>query len=694
MRVFFFLCRQRFTMASSLALLLTLSGCTNTAPQHSETPSSTPYSEINSSSPTHSISSTQTAFTHNQNTKNLFSTLPQNVPPLLKTRLAEWLKLVSTAHAPAQEYADFLAQTPIWPRRRLFIRRMEQALATETNPKVLNTLCHTQKLTYAQALAQCFSLTATADTALSEHLQTEASQAWIVGNDAPADATTLINTFPALITPAASWKRFQREERAGKLEAARRTLPYLATEQQNLAKAILAFHTGDSSAELLANILPEALRQNPLLVLNHARWLRRNKNYEGAVSFWKVTGIQAEQRAKEYTLAFWHERSALAYELLYNTFAPADVFTIADDTSIMGRYRLDSQFLSGWIALRKMHDPTTARTFFQSLTTSPALLTRSRGFYWLGRAFADEGDNNAAHNAWQNAAAFPSTFYGQMAAACLDGDHDVLLRAPYRSQSLPQRLQQALAAHPPLSRTSALNNPLNQSDLTQAATLLIEIGDRPHARDFLILLLQQNKSPSGLVAVSAIADRLGLQDIAVTAARLAGKNGVLLLRSGWPAPYTPPESVLPTGFVLGLIRQESSFNPQAISPSRAIGLMQLKPSTAADMLRDTKLSAFFATARGLRTPTENMQLGTAYLLHLRKSFGPVIPYITAAYNAGPGRVKRWLNTMGNPAAQGLTSENASDNAMIDWIESIPLSETRNYVQRVWENMAVYAVLNP
>ena len=154
-------------------------------------------------------------------------------------------------------------------------------------------------------------------------------------------------------------------------------------------------------------------------------------------------------------------------------------------------------------------------------------------------------------------------------------------------------------------------------------------------------------------------------------------------------PYQPPRSPLPRGFVLGLIRQESSFNPIVMSTSHAIGLMQLKPSTAADMLRVTGLPAFSATARGLRNPTNNMQLGTAYLLHISKSFGPVIPYITAAYNAGPGRVKQWLNTIGNPIAQ----ENASDNDMIDWIESIPFAETRNYVQRVWENMTIYAVLD-
>ena len=668
-RVFFFLCRQRFTMASSLALLLTLSGCTNTTHQQGK----------GSATISQTISS-QSDLTQNKNIGS--STQKTRLP--LRQQLTEWLKLASAPYIRAQEYADFLDENPHWPRHRFFVKRMEQALATETNPTVLNTLCRTKTLTNARALAQCFRFFAF-DTAISTRLQSEAAHAWITSNDTPAAAVALIKTFPTVITPLASWQRFVREERTGKLEAARRTLPYLSTDRQALAKTILAFHLGDSSAVVLNDALPASLRKNPILILNEAQWLRKTQQYDAALSLWKSTGIKAEQRAKNYADSFWHERSVLAYKLLYNAYAPADIFTIANDTIVTGRHRFDAQFLSGWIALRKLHDPSTAQAFFQSLTSSPALLTRSRGFYWLGRAFSQQGNNKEAYNAWQNAAAFPSTFYGQMAAACLDGDHRVLLTPPYISSSIPQRLYQALAKQPSASDTSALDH----DDIAQAAILLVEMGDLPHARVFLTFLLQQNHSLKNLAALSSFADKLGLQDIAISAARFARKNGVLLLRTGWPMPYQPPRSPLPRGFVLGLIRQESSFNPIVMSTSHAIGLMQLKPSTAADMLRVTGLPAFSATARGLRNPTNNMQLGTAYLLHISKSFGPVIPYITAAYNAGPGRVKQWLNTIGNPIAQ----ENASDNDMIDWIESIPFAETRNYVQRVWENMTIYAVLD-
>lgn len=661
MTAFFPTYRRRVAVAVSLAAL-TLGGCS--APSVGQEADTPPVDGAGGESPAS-------------------DSLPQSGGGVssasLKDRLAQWLLLVGPQHATAQDYADFLAQSPVWPRRQLIAARMEQALATETDQAVLARLCQSQKLSNGRALAQCHNHLP-ADRALFARLQAEATQAWINGNDTPVAVAALTEAFPTAITPDASWKRFERQESAGQVDAARRTLIYLAPERQALGEAMLAFRAGDPSAEALASALPSSLRATPALVLDHARWLRKAKQYDAAIALWKSTGVEMERRT--HASAFWHERDTLARELLQQS-RPADAFMVANDTVATGANRLDAQFLSGWIALRKMQDPSTAQEFFRPLTLSSSLLTRSRGYYWLGRALAQSGDTAAAQSAWQSAAALPTTFYGQMAAASLDGQQTVLLDQPYISKSMRQRLQTALAAQPSISDGGRLAT----DDLAQAARLLVDQGDRPHARDFLAMLLRRNSDAAGLEDVSGLADSLGLQDIAVAAARLGGKDGTLLLRSGWPAPYTPPASALPPGFVLGLMRQESSFNPDAVSSSNAIGLMQLKPSTAADMLHLAGLPASAATATGLRNPENNMQLGTAYLQHMQDRFGPVMPYMAAAYNAGPGRMGRWLETAGNPA-QG----HATDSEMIDWIEGIPFSETRNYVQRVWENMTVYVVL--
>ena len=597
----------------------------------------------------------------------------------LNDRLDTWLRLVGPTHASAQDYADFLQSGGTWPRWSVLVLRMQQALANETDPQVLARLCHTQKLTYAPALVQCATQLAD-DKPLQRQLASQAVTAWTDGNDTPGAASALTTTFGAALTPQSSWLRFDRQERAGLLSAAQQTLPYLPPAQQLLAQARLALRNNDATALSLLDALPVSARTDPWLVLDQARWLRKQQRYDDAVALWKAGAVEAERTAR--SKLFWRERDALARELIQQNRAQ-DAFAVANDTVADAESRLDAVFLSGWITLRMQHDSATAEDFFHQLTLSPSLITRSRGFYWLGRARAAGGNMVSAQADWARAAAFPGTYYGQMAAATLAGQGNALLAPEQVPALIVQNLRDMNNSAPSVSEDALPTN----NDLILAALRLASMGDREHARDFLSLFEKQVTDTPQRQALSSMALRLGIPDVAVSIARHAGRDGVFMLRSGWPLPYTPPESTLPKGFVLGLMRQESSFNPDAISPSNAIGLMQLKPSTAADMVRAAGVPQSAATASGLHNPQNNMQLGTAYLLHIQDRFGPVVPYMAAAYNGGPTRLAKWLATTGDPAQNGSDMEQ-----MIDWVENIPYAETRNYVQRVWENMTVYKAL--
>ena len=600
-------------------------------------------------------------------------------PSSLNDRLDIWLRLVGPTHGSAQEYADFLQAGGVWPRWSVLVLRMQQALANETDPQVLARLCRSQKLTYAPALVQCATQLGS-DRALQQHLASQAVTAWTDGNDTPAAASALAGTFGPALTPRSSWLRFDREERTGLLNAAQQTSAYLTGSQLALAQARLALRNNDAAAQSLLDGLSSTARADPWLVLDQARWLRKQQRYDDAVALWKAGGVEAERTAR--SRMFWHERDALARELIQQNRA-ADAFAVANDTVADGESRLDAVFLSGWITLRMLHNTTTAEDFFRQLTLSPSLITRSRGFYWLGRARAAGGNMASAQADWQRATAYPATYYGQMAAATLAGQGNVLL-APERVPELVARnLRDMDNATPSVSEDVLPTG----NDLLYAALRLASMGDREHARDFLSLFEKQVTDTPQRQALASMALRLGVPDVAVTIARHAGRDGVFMLRSGWPLPYTPPVSTLPQGFVLGLMRQESSFNPDAVSPSNAIGLMQIKPSTAADMVRAAGVPQSAATAAGLHNPQNNMQLGTAYLLHIQDHFGPVMPYLAAAYNGGPTRLAKWLSTAGDPAHSGADMEQ-----MIDWVENIPYAETRNYVQRVWENMTVYKAL--
>jgi soluble lytic murein transglycosylase len=189
------------------------------------------------------------------------------------------------------------------------------------------------------------------------------------------------------------------------------------------------------------------------------------------------------------------------------------------------------------------------------------------------------------------------------------------------------------------------------------------------------MAMQPPASLATRALVAQLALKLGLPDVAVAAARLAGRDGFVLPRTGWPRPYVPPQGAAAPALVLGVMRQESSFDPEATSAAGAHGLMQVMPATARQLA-----ASLGAPAGPLDDPDVNMRLGAAYLGNLLAQFPQCQACAIAAYNAGPHRVHAWIAALGTPEA---------GDATIDWIESLPYAETRNYVERVMENTVVY-----
>ncbi|MBK1661093.1 lytic transglycosylase domain-containing protein, partial [Paracraurococcus ruber] len=201
---------------------------------------------------------------------------------------------------------------------------------------------------------------------------------------------------------------------------------------------------------------------------------------------------------------------------------------------------------------------------------------------------------------------------------------------------------------------------------------------------FLLRLEEVETEPAGKLLAARLAQRIGRPDHAVWVVRRAGASGLMAVQEGWPAPYPAPPDGPEPALVQGITRQESNFDPEAVSSANARGLMQLLPSTAATVAR--RLGLRHQVGMLTADTAHNMRLGAAYLNELLARFGGVLPYAIAGYNAGPGRVDEWLGTYGDPRGGGP--------AMLDWMEQIPFGETRNYVQRVIENMAIYRALDP
>ena len=586
--------------------------------------------------------------------------LAAHEPDAIAQKLVTFARLLTPGAAAASEIAAFLAANPIWPDAPVLRHRLAEAIAAEPAP--LHD-CRAYDPAQDTALLVCAAAERQAGAASRAH--DLAQRAWIAGlRDAAAEAAFLHDWADAA-TPDANWRRFDAMAWSRDPGAARQ-ISRLDPAHAAASTARLAFAHQDPAALDLLAAVPEALRADPTLLLEQARWLRATNAQAAALATWRAAVAAAESRAApDRRPAFWAERDRLARALLATGDAPGAALGaafLADDAGAGPDQAPEALFLTGWIALQRLHDPARALAKFEALQAlSHSLITQSRAWYWIGRASSGQ----AARAATVHAAAYPTTYYGQLAIAQVSG-----------AASIAPAIRAATDPAIPADQATAFA----ATDMVRAATTLVAWDDPRWARPFLLRQAQGADDPASLALAARTALRLGLPDVAVQTARLAGRHGVALPRSGWPAPVDPPAGQ-DGPLALGLMRQESSFDAGIVSGAGAIGLMQLMPGTA------RQIGGGGISPQDLKDPAENMRLGTLYLEGLLTQFGGVRAYAIAAYNAGPHRARAWTLANGDPG-------NADATAMIDWIEQIPFAETRNYVQRVLENTAIYAARAP
>jgi soluble lytic murein transglycosylase len=624
-------------------------------------------------------------------------------------KLVTYYRLLAPGAATEQEIAAFVASSPDWPGQALLERRRQEAIAADPDDAAVLAQCgqtssqtsipatgtatipgtSSDPITLPAARLRC--ATALDNAGRNTQAAAEARRAWITGF--ATDPADFPQRWRAVLTPADQWERFQTLEWSDPADAARQ-LPLLDPPHRALAAARLALQHDDPAAATLLAAVPHALADDPGLMLAQAGWLRRAERIPDAVALWRAHGAAAQRAAipAEFS-GFWPERERLARHLLHGSPTPAapttapsapapassadiaDAYALVDDPGpIPPRQALDADFLAGFIALRLLHQPEAATRHFQALAAaSPATITQGRAWYWLGRAAAQD-----AHDHFAKAAAFPTTFYGQLAALALGDD----------TKAIAARID--ALGDPPATPAQAFG--LTQREVVRAAALLAAWSEPHRAETFLLRMDDLAPDLADRALTADLALYLGQPQTAVAIARRMGRDGAVLPQAGWPLSVNPPPDSVDPAIVLGLIRQESSFDSGTISPAGARGLMQLMPATAATLAH--RIGTTVTPVALVFEPEQNMRLGTAYLRELLDRYGDALPLALAAYNAGPGRVDQWLAQNGDPRAQAAASSpgHATDMHeidMIDWIELIPFEETRNYVQRVLENVVIY-----
>lgn len=465
---------------------------------------------------------------------------------------------------------------------------------------------------------------------------------------------------------------------AGQTTAATRMLPRLEGDALALTQARLAFRSGAADAQARAAALPARLRQHPGLTADHATWLEKRgrlTDAEALLARGDTTpgGALDTERWLERRLAMG--RAAMrrgeqhaAYRILagHAAVAPGED---ASKLPLSVRVDLsDTEWLAGWIALRRLNQPEqAARHFALFLDAVTTPISRSRGLYWLGRAEEARGRKVEATAAYETAAAMADYYYGQLAAEALG-------RTP------------ALLAATPATPTATDRQRFTDNRIRQALEALHQMGSRERESLFVRALADSVATPGEARLAGELAQRLDRPDIGVWTWKARRPQGDFSLFD-LAYPRLPANAPVPAADWIishAIARQESSFDRTALSPAGARGLMQLMPATAADVSR--RLGVPHDVNRLFSDPSHNLTLGSYYIRMRRDNFSNAMMAI-AAYNAGAGNVRKWIAMNGDPRVAGT-------HELIDWVEMIPFTETRNYVQRVTENAVVYSLLNP
>ncbi|MGH7040196.1 MAG: lytic transglycosylase domain-containing protein, partial [Stellaceae bacterium] len=426
--------------------------------------------------------------------------------------------------------------------------------------------------------------------------------------------------------------------------------------ERALAETRLALLAMRSDAPILYTHIPAALRTDPGLLFDEARWDRKRGDIAAAVAI-----LLSEKGDPVHPEDWWHERRLIARHLLAQNQPDLADRIVAQHGRLTGDDDAEAEFLRGFIALHFKKEPAVAFDHFSRiLPYADTSFLKARAGYWGGRAAETEGKSALAEKWFAVGAAHMATFYGQLAAHQLGQD------APPHPQPEPVP-------------TAAERARFDGNELVRATRLFFAAGYPDLGRLFLLHLAKQAKSAVDFGMLAGLAEEEGRLDLGIAVAQCAVRAGFPLMRHGYPDIALPSGGTTEHALLLAIVRQESEFDPQATSPVGARGLMQLMPATARTIADEIKLP--FSPARLTTDGSYNIRLGSAYLQSLIDKFGGSYALAIAAYNAGPGRVQQWLTQYGDPRGGQID--------MVDWIELIPVDETRSYVQRVLENLQIY-----
>jgi soluble lytic murein transglycosylase len=572
-------------------------------------------------------------------------------------KLVEWFILRHPdSEGNFSRYATFIADNPHWPSMGMLRRRAEARLWQErSDGATVHSFTGDKPASARGHLALARILVAEGDR---DGAGRELRAAWRSEELSERIETEAFETFRDLLTRddhrARMDKRIGAKDFSGAMRAAKR----LGSDEISIVKACATANEKGFDA-----VATEA-RKDLGYTLCRVHWLVRKDKIDEAAGL--VLAAAPATMALQETDEWWRERRMLARKLLdQGKFQTA--YDVARDAAVPANeyYRADVHFMLGWIALRYLNDPATARGHFAHIddgATNPIVLARAN--YWRGRAAEALGEREAMRTSYEAAARHPTAYYGQLARAKLGLDR-IELRPP------------------PAAGLVDVSAP--KDERVRAADMLYAINERDLVLPFVNDFAEESADVATLAALGELTGRRNHASAMLQIGKTALGRGLALDPYAFPTIGIPEHKPIAPDIDLSVIysvaRTESAFDQRDKSSANAVGLMQVTPEAGRDTAK--RFGVTYDWDKMVSDPVYNTQMGAAELSALLREYRGDHIMTFAGYNAGRGRVREWVKARGDPRDPNVDA--------VDWVERIPLSETRNYVQRVMENLLVYRV---
>ncbi len=572
--------------------------------------------------------------------------------------LVKWQYMLDPdSGASFSEISQFIAANPDWPEQKKLKIRAELSLPDSNidADEIIKWFANETPITGIGKMALAAAIHKNGKK-IDEKIESLVRSAWRDGDFSESQEMSIIAIYYNVIRKEDDIYRADRLLWEGKPSAAQRIFIKFDEGHRKLYKARIALQDDKKNALKLVSQVPASLKKDVGLVYDLIAYQFRHNGSDSVIN----ALLLSTPKKVPYPEKWWRYREAKIREAIIDGNIQLASRLLENNAQEEGAAAADANWLKGRLLLKYQNQPKEAYKVFTKMFSSVKYpVSKSRAAYWAAKSAQQSGDVQEAKIWFNKAISYPTTFYGQLASLINNGT--VQLKIP----------------SPPVIDNN-IREEFNSRSTVRAANLCITFGDFAIAGKLINNLVTDSDSDSEILLASELGVKSGKVSLSVKAAKKAMQANIALIDSGYPTPPTPENILLPRNLTLAITRQESEFDNMAKSPSGALGMMQLLPSTAREVARKNEIGY---DVQKLYDSEYNMLLGSLYLQKLIDNYDGSVIMGIAAYNGGPGNVYKWVQKFGRPES--------NIEAAVDWIENIPFSETRNYVQRVLENLQVY-----